>query len=87
MLQKHSVVSRSDLTIVTGRTCVLLNSAHKFIEIEAWLLLTFFICLHNQPSSIHFIASHTKEYEQGDSSNRQKMKGCSFQQHLQQNLS
>ena len=25
------------------RNCVLLNSAHELIEIEAWLLLTFFI--------------------------------------------
>ena len=26
----------------------------RFIEIEAWLLLTFFKCLHDQLSSIHF---------------------------------
>ena len=25
-----------------------LNSVQKFIEIQGWLLLTFFICLHNQ---------------------------------------
>ena len=26
----------------------------RFIEIEAWLLLTFFICLYDQLNSIHF---------------------------------
>ena len=25
-----------------------LDSVQKFIEIQGWLLLTFFICLHNQ---------------------------------------
>ena len=29
-------------------TYALLNSVQKFIEIQSWLLLTFFICLHNQ---------------------------------------
>ena len=28
-----------------------LNSVQNFIEIQGWLLLTFFICLHNQLSS------------------------------------
>ena len=27
----------------------------KFIEIQGWLLLTFFICLHNQLSSFNSI--------------------------------
>ena len=31
------------LTILLGKNCVLLNSVQEFIEIEAWLLLTFFI--------------------------------------------
>ena len=30
------------------KNCVLLNSAQEFIEIEAWLLLTLFLCLHYQ---------------------------------------
>ena len=30
-------------TILPGKNCVLLNSVQEFIEIEAWLLLTFFI--------------------------------------------
>ena len=32
--------------------CVLLISVKEFIEIETWLLLTFFQCLHNQLISI-----------------------------------
>ena len=36
------------LTILKGKTCALLNSVKKFIEKQGWLLLTFFICLHNQ---------------------------------------
>ena len=28
-----------------------LDSVQKFIEIQGWLLLTFFICLHNQLKS------------------------------------
>ena len=35
-------------TILKGKTCALLNSVQKFIEKQGWLLLTFFICLHNQ---------------------------------------
>ena len=27
--------------------CILLNSVQEFIEIEAWLLLIFFLCLRN----------------------------------------
>ena len=36
----------------TVENCVLLNPVQDFIEIEAWLLLTFFMCLQNQISSI-----------------------------------
>ena len=32
-----------------------LDSVQKFIEIQGWLLLTFFICLHNQLSSFNSI--------------------------------
>ena len=50
----------------------------EFIEIEAWLLLTFFICLHNELSSIHSIVTNqtVQMLEIGDSSNRQKINGC-----------
>ena len=34
---------------------VLLNSVQIFIEMQGWLLLTFFICLHNQLSSFNSI--------------------------------
>ena len=43
------------LTILTGEDCVLL-----IIEIEAWLLLTFFICLHSQ-LSLYIPLSRIKE--------------------------
>ena len=36
---------------------VLLNSVQEFIEIQAWLLLTFFLCLHNQLISIYYIVT------------------------------
>ena len=39
--------------------CVLVNSVQEFIEIKAWLLLTFFICLHNQILSI--LLAHIKQ--------------------------
>ena len=35
----------------THREKLCFNSVQEFIEIEPWLLLTFFICLHNQSSS------------------------------------
>ena len=55
-----------------GKT-VFLNSAQEFIEIEAWLFLTFFICLYNQLSCIHSIVTYDREqmFEKGDSSSRQ----------------
>ena len=74
--------------VIHRKNCVSLNSVQEFIEIEAWLPLTFLVCLHNQ--SIHYPLSHIKDYRclkkaihQIDS----KMNGCSFQQVLRQNLS
>ena len=44
---KNSIITLYEkglcLTILLGKNCVLLNSVQEFIEIEAWLLLTFFI--------------------------------------------
>ena len=40
------------LTILTGKT-VLLNLLQEYIEIKAWLVLAFFLCLQNQLISIH----------------------------------
>ena len=51
-----------------GRTCTLLNSVQKFIEIQGWLLLTFSISLHSQLSSFNSIIVHLSEKR--DSSNR-----------------
>ena len=45
-----------------------LTSVKKFIEIQGWLLLTFFICLHNQLSSFNSIIVQVSEKR--DSSNR-----------------
>ena len=52
--------------------CVLLNSMQELIEIEAWLLMTFFQCLHNHLISIHSIATYYREqvFEECDSLNR-----------------
>ena len=64
------VVQVVSLTVFTWkRTCALLNSVQIFIEIQGWLLLTFFICLHNQLSSFNSIIVQMPE--KGDSLNRQ----------------
>ena len=42
-----------------------LDSIQKFIEIEGWLLLTFFICLHNQ--LISFNSTMVQMFEKHDS--------------------
>ena len=44
-----------------------IDSVQKFIEIQDWLLLTFFICLHNQLSSFNSIIVQISEKR--DSSN------------------
>ena len=41
--------------------CALLNSVQKFIEIQGWLRLTFFIYLHNQLSSPNSIILQMSE--------------------------
>ena len=45
-----------------------LDSAQKFIEIQGWLLLTFFICLHNQLSSVNSIIVQMSEKHDSSSS-------------------
>ena len=42
--------------------CLLLNSVQEFIEIEAWLFLTFFLCLQNQLVSISFYCHILTQY-------------------------
>ena len=68
------------LTLLKGKTCVLVNSVQEFTEIEAWLLLIFFICLQKKVQSIkfytfqyHILNSTDVKYSTGNSSNRQKM--------------
>ena len=41
--------------------CVLLNSVQIFIEMQAWLFLTFFLCLRDQLSSFNSIIVQTSE--------------------------
>ena len=55
-------------TILPGKNCVLLNSVQEFIEIEAWLLLTFFIKFY----AFYCQTLKNKMLEKGGSSNRQK---------------
>ena len=59
---------------------ILLNSVQEFIEIEAWLLLTFFLCLYNQFISIHSIVTYSRKqiFEKCDSSSRQELMVASF---------
>ena len=38
-----------------------LDSVQKFTEIQGWLILTFFICLHNQLSSFNSIIVQVSE--------------------------
>ena len=44
-----------------GKTFSLLNSVQKLIETQGWLLLTFFICLHNKLSSFNSIIVQMSE--------------------------
>ena len=46
-----------------------LDSLQKFIDIQGWLLLTFFICLQNQSSSFNSIIVQISEKH--DPSSRQ----------------
>ena len=46
-----------------------LDSVQEFSEIQGWLLLTFFICLHNQLSSLNSVIVQMSEKH--DSSSRQ----------------
>ena len=49
------------LMTLTGQNSILLNLVQEFIEIQDWLLLTFFIYLHNQLSSGHSISNINKK--------------------------
>ena len=54
--------------------CVLSNSVEELTEIEAWLLLTFLLCLYNQLISAYLIVTYSRVEmsEKCNSSNRQK---------------
>ena len=53
------------LTVLTWKTSALLNLVQKFIEVKGWLLLTFFVCLHNQLSSFNSIIVQMSEKQAG----------------------
>ena len=71
---------------------MLLNLVQEFAEIEAWLLLTFFLCLRNLVIPIHILLSHIKEYRCLKNVIHQKdinewLLLSAFQQDLRQTLS
>ena len=45
------------LTLSEGKLCFT-QLVQEFIEMETWLFLTFFRCLHNQLISIHSIVTY-----------------------------
>ena len=56
-----------------------LDSLQKFIEAQGWLLLTFFICLHNQLSSFNsIIVMSEKRVHQVDSKNEWLLLSVTF---------
>ena len=64
------VVTPIDKVNDTHREKLVLKRIHtKIFEMQGWLLLTFFICLHNQLSSFNSIIVQMSEKR--DSSNRQ----------------
>ena len=65
---------------MTVQRCSLLSSLQKFIEMQGWLLLTFFICLHNQLSSFNSIIVQMSErrVHQVDSKNEWLLLSVTF---------
>ena len=57
-----------------------LGSLQKFIEIRGWLLLTFFICLHNQLRSFNsiIVQMSEKRVHQVDSKNEWLLLSVTF---------
>ena len=57
-----------------------LDSLQKTIEIQGWLLLTFFICLHNQLSSFNsiIVQMSEKRVHQTDSKNEWLLLSVTF---------
>ena len=57
----------------------------KFIEIQGWLLLTFFMCLHNQLSSFNsfIVQMSEKRVHQIDSKNERLLLSVTFTENLE----
>ena len=73
------------LIILTEKSCILVNSEQGM---AGWLLLIFFVCLHNQSSSINSIMTvkNRNVWKMRFIKLTVKMNGSSFQQVLWQNL-
>ena len=69
----HDHVPCLHLTILTGNKLCILGFTQFSARMAAWLILTFFIYLDNQLSSIHSIMTYQRiqMFEKYDSSNRQ----------------
>ena len=51
-------ISKSFLTILTGKNCILLDSLQEFTETEAWTPLTFLLLSRNELISMHSAVTH-----------------------------
>ena len=65
--------TKNALTILTGKSCVSRVSLNSVKRMAGWLLLIFFICLHNELRSIHSNITYLRVqmFEKCDPSNRQ----------------
>ena len=68
-MQNNKSPGNTSLTILIWKNLCFTNSVQKFIEIQGWLLLTFFLCLTNQLSFFNSIVAQMSGKR--DSSNRQ----------------
>ena len=66
------------LTILAGKNCF----TQFNMRIAAWLLLTFFICLHNQLNFIHSIITYRCLNHQTDSKNEWLLLSAVLRQNL-----
>ena len=65
----YKYIATTGITYINDTHMEELDSLQKFIEIEGWLLLKFFICLHNRLSSFNSVI--VEMFEKHDSSSRQ----------------
>ena len=68
-MYKHNGPENLGLMILTWTNLCFTDSVQKFLEKQGWLLLRFFICLHDQLSSLNSVIVQMSGKR--DSSNRQ----------------